>query len=172
MGTPFASHANLKASLLLKIRTWIGLKSIGILRRFFTDAVIYQSKFVKSCWEELYPNISADEYIIYNGVDVDLFNPEGKKHKTNSEITLVSVEGTQASPEKNPAFKFCQYLYEQNYDVELLVFGRSYKNSDKEWKKFPFVKYMGFVQNNELPRFLRAGTAFFSTDIIAACLIV
>ena len=98
LGTPFASHANLKASLLLKIRTWIGLKSIGILRRFFTDAVIYQSKFVKSCWEELYPNISADEYIIYNGVDVDLFNLK-VKHKQTLKSHLYG-KGTQTSPKK------------------------------------------------------------------------
>ena len=77
--------------------------------------------------------------------------------QTNSEITLVSRRHSSIT-RKKPAFKFCQYLYEQNDDVELLVFGRSYKNSDKEWKSF--MKIVGFVQNNELPRFLRGDTFF------------
>ena len=168
LGSPFPSNSHLPIGPAKRFRTWMGTQNIAFIRARFADRIVYQSRFVKECWERQYPGLNKPSGVIYNGVDIAAFLPQGPSYKSSSEICIISVEGAQCEPANSPAFLLGQALSVSGHKVELLVFGKLEEDAARRWSTHAFVNYRGFVSNDELPYYYRGATFYVSTDIVNA----
>lgn len=168
LGSPYAIGNNLPIKLLDRIRIWGGTQNVVFIRRYVADRIVYQSRFVKECWEKEYGRVKKTSRVIYNGVDLNQFTPEGPRYKSQSDICIISVEGTQIYPEQSAAFLVAQVLNNQGCDVKLLVIGKPWGNTASRYGAFPFVKFMGVVPNEGLPYYYRGATIYVLNDIVNA----
>ncbi|GIW50665.1 MAG: hypothetical protein KatS3mg081_0020 [Gemmatimonadales bacterium] len=141
-----------------------------LIRSRIADHIVYQSNFVRNWWNNRCGVSKAPSTIIYNGADLKIFSPEGAAYKSEGEVCIISVEGTQGADPFDIAIRLAQGLQEAGLDVELLMFGSSFKDAHARYSRYPFVKFKGSVPNKELPYYYRGASFYVSTDILtAAC---
>jgi glycosyltransferase involved in cell wall biosynthesis len=133
------------------------------------DFVVYQSHFVETWWNSVHGECSAPSTNIYNGVDLARFNPQGPRLHSKAGICIISVEGNQGTDKYETGVQLAQGLEQQGLSVELLMFGKSWKDADLRFARNPMVRYMGVVANQKLPYFYRGADLFIATDIVSAC---
>lgn len=151
---------------------WQALRAntiMPIIRRFFADHIVYQSRFVEEWWTRLHGLPPATSSVIYNGVDLSLFSPGGDHYTSNCEVCILSVEGMQTHLEGSVAFLVAQALSTQGYTVELLIIGEPWGGQEEWNKKYDFIKFIGIIPHDRLPYYYRGATFYVSNDSIAAC---
>jgi len=140
-----------------------------LIRAHLGDHIVYQSEFARDWWTKRYGETRVPSTLIYNGVDLKLFHPQGPKCESKAEICILSVEGTQGADPFDVAIELGKGLEEKGLKIELLMFGNAWKDAQSRFSRYPFVRFMGRVPNSQLPYFYRGSTFYISTDIIAAC---
>jgi len=143
--------------------------TMRLIRSSIADRIVYQSHFVKDWWTRECGESKVPSTVIYNGVDLALFNPDGPRYRSRAEICIISVEGTQGADPFDIAVQLGRSFEEMGRKVELLMFGTPWNNVQSRLGQYPFINFMGTVPNSELPYFYRGATFYLSTDIIAAC---
>jgi glycosyltransferase involved in cell wall biosynthesis len=163
-------HRYLKVGLRGYLMAEIRNLNMRLIRSFITDHTVYQSRFVKELWERRYGVLGKPSAIIYNGVDLVQFNPEGPRYQSHADVCIISVEGSQGADPFDIAIQLGLGLEERGKKVELLIFGKPLNNARSRFAQYPLAKFMGVVPNSELPYFYRGATFYVSTDILtAAC---
>lgn len=169
LGLPFPSNRHQAIPAIKRIRTWLGQQNVALTRRYLADRIVYQSCFVRESWEKEHSHLNKPSTVIYNGVDLSLFSPDGSKYDSSADICLINVEGTQIYPEESPAFEVAQEMRKRGLDVELLIFGNPLSDIAARYAPYPFINFMGSIANEELPFYYRGASCFVSCDVIAAC---
>ncbi len=169
LGAPFPSSRPCECSLARRMRVWLGMRNVAYVRSHVAAGVVYQSHFVENCWNTIRGTIRKPSKVIYNGVDLSHFSPEGPRHASKAKVCIISVEGTQPGPEDHPAVPLAERLIAKGLDVELLVFGESRAGTAQLWDRYSFASVRGLVPNADLAFFYRGSTLFISVDVIAAC---
>jgi glycosyltransferase involved in cell wall biosynthesis len=168
LGVPNLLHHRIsfgwRVFLLAEIRNIM----MRFIRSQLADHVIYQSHFVEKRWNKLYGEDNVGSSVIYNGVDLSTFNPKGERYSSKAEICIISVEGTQGADPYDITLKIGQELEKLGINIEILLFGKPYRDAQIRLSKQTFMKFFGSVPNTELPFFYRGSTFFLSTDIITA----
>ncbi len=139
------------------------------IRNRFADHVVYQSRFVQERWNERRGASRGGSSIIYNGVELADFNPEGPKYASKSKICIISVEGTQGADPYDTAIKLGSELERQGVDFEFLILGKPWRDAQIRMSKPGYMNYIGFVPNKKLPFYYRGSDLFVSIDVIAGC---
>jgi len=67
---------------------------MALIRRFFADAVVYQSGFTRDWWNTVYGSMKKPCVVIHNGVDLNTFHPQGDGDLPTDFIRLLVVEGS------------------------------------------------------------------------------
>lgn len=169
LGVPNFIHRQIPVGwrnfLLAEIRNIM----MRFIRRQLADHVIYQSHFVEKRWNKFYGPASVGSSVIYNGVNLSAFNPEGAKYKSKAEICIISVEGTQGADPFDTAINLGNELEKLGINFEMLVLGKPWRYAKIRLSEPAFMNFLGFVPNTELPFFYRGSTFFISTDTIAGC---
>lgn len=168
LGSPYWFNINQALTTFRRIRKWVGDQIMISTRRFIADRIVYQSYFVKKCWEREHGVVKWPSTVIYNGVDLSFFSPDGSKYASCADICIISVEGTQLLPAQNQAFKVAQELTRRGMNVELLVFGNLWADAAIKYDRYPFVNFIGPVANEELPFYYRGANAYVLNDIVNA----
>lgn len=143
--------------------------NMWIIRKFLADHIVYQSRFVKDWWNSRYGVAKAPSKIIYNGVDLALFSPDGPAYDCEDDVCIISVEGAQGVDKFDTAVKLAYGLRRLGMRVRLLMFGHPWKNAQERYSRHSFVVFKGVVPNADLPYFYRGADVYVATDIIAAC---
>jgi glycosyltransferase involved in cell wall biosynthesis len=168
LGSPFSSSKHQAVPAIRRVRTWIGDQLMISTRRYIADRIVYQSCFVRESWEREYGLVKRPSAVIYNGVDLSMFSPDGSKYEPSADICMISVEGTQLSPHQSPAFLAAKEIRSRGKDLELLVFGNPWADAGTAYAQYPFVKFMGLVANEQLPFYYRGASAYVLNDIVNA----
>ncbi len=148
---------------------------LATVRRRLADAVVYQSQFARTWWHTVYGPDHASASVIYNGVDLKVFTPDGPENPPADVIRIMLVEGRMAGGYErglNTAVTFASLLdNESPRPVELMVVGevRDGLRQRYERSEHPRVCFTGVVQRNQVPELDRAGHLLFSVDLNAAC---
>lgn len=143
---------------------------MSFTRSFIAAHIVYQSKFVRDWWERTYGIPKKPANIIYNGVDLTKFTPEGARYQSKADICIISVEGTQGADPFNTAIKLGLSLERMGLKVELLMFGTPLNNFQHQIGQYSFINFMGSFPNSSLPYFYRGATLYVFTDIFTgAC---
>jgi len=164
-GLNWAHHflpVGLRGFILAEIRNLM----MRMVRAHLADAVVYQSRYAQEMWERKYGPTRVPATIIYNGVDLALFHPDGARYQSRSSLCLISVEGALGNDPWLIPVQIAQQLIGQGKDVELLMFGAPAFDVETKLARYPFVSFKGAVPNRDLPQFYRGATAYIYTDVV------
>lgn len=140
-----------------------------LIRRYIADRVVYQSSFVEEWWNRSHGMARVPTYVIYNGADLQTFQPSGIRYESKSDVCIITVEGHQGSDFSDSAIGIARSLEKMGLSVELLVLGTLVKGSAERFACHPSTRLLGRVPHEELPCYLRGSSVFVATDVIAAC---
>ena len=141
---------------------------MNIIRKFFATYIVYQSKFVKDWWETKGWRTNKENFIIYNGVNLDNFSPKNRYSQTNL-IDLLIVEGTiDYSPYAiNLLNDLQEKLIENSNYRSIKLYGR-FKDKKNIDKLSPMINYEGFVDVDNIANVYN-NAVYLSLDVNAAC---
>lgn len=139
--------------------------------RKMTDRVIYQSRFAREWWEREHGIFDKPQKVIYNGVDLELFNPYPADH-LNDCYRVLMVEahhGGGFDQGLRSGVGLAQRLNNTlDRPVELVVAGEVPELIQREYTQ-TWITWLGVVDHAQIPAIDRSAHLFFSGDINAAC---
>jgi glycosyltransferase involved in cell wall biosynthesis len=168
LGIPNWLHDYLPVRRWKRIQARVRNLMMQWIRQSLADCVVYQSCFVQNVWNKAYGATKAPSTVIYNGVDLAVFNPDGSRYQSQADVCLISVEGTQGSDPFDIAVSVAQGIEARGMTTELLIFGKPWRDAEARFACYPFVNFRGAVPNRDLPHYYRGAAIYVSTDIITA----
>jgi glycosyltransferase involved in cell wall biosynthesis len=169
------------------LRAEYGNRLLSIVRSRLATGVVYQSRFSRDWWERLRGRTPVPSRVIYNGVDLDFYNPQGERHLPHDLYRLLLVEGSlmggyehglQVAVQLALGLKSCLQDAGSHRGLELMVVGRVPPNLQEQCENFVSakgrsqqiaLKWMGLVEPERIPAIDRSAHLLFSADLNAAC---
>lgn len=148
---------------------------LALIRGRIADHVVYQSQFARTWWQTVRGTTRASHEVIYNGVDLNAFTPDGPHQRPQDFLRLLLVEahlGGGNEPGLENALALAGLLARRTpYPVELMVVGEV-PASLRASLHIPTgvrVNWAGVVRRDEIPQVDRSAHLLFSADLNAAC---
>jgi glycosyltransferase involved in cell wall biosynthesis len=168
-------HRKQKNSLRHYLRAEGSNLLLAFIRRRLATYIVYQSQFSQEWWQRVYGTVSAPSEIIYNGVDLAVFTPDGPEHPPSDKYRLLLVEG-HLSRENiqglENAIRLTELLHDHLHQpMELLVVG-NVPESIRSRCPAPdgvAITWSGVVPREQIPAIDRSAHLLFSADLNAAC---
>lgn len=152
---------SLKKWFLSEIRNFI----FKYIRSNFANHIIYQSKFVEQWWKETGWKTHARSSVIYNGVDLEEFQPADYQEP----ISLLCVEGhLDYSPYAVELLNAIQTKLIENSEYHSLILYGGFEKKESIQKLDNDIDYRGKVPREELPGIYK-NAVYLSLDVNAAC---
>ena len=162
------------------LRAEYGNMVLSLIRRRLAGQVVYQSHFVQDWWQRVYGASPAPGVVIYNGVDLDVYHPQGAGAPPTDRYRLLMVEGSLMGGYEGglaTGFSLAKQLSQQlDRPLELMVVGQVAPSKQKQWQErltlmgTPFsLVWSGPVAQARIPQIDRSAHLLFSADINAAC---
>lgn len=149
------------------------------IRKFFSNYTIYQSHYSKYCTEKFIGKKRNEKYsLIYNGTDLKRFNPKGddirEKLQDNPDQQLfITASKFRRKDQIIPIIEALKHYHEKhNKNFKFLVVGQfigEVKNVVEKYKSVPYLDFIGKIQNEDLPAYLRSSDAFLITHLNPPC---
>lgn len=149
----------------------------GLIHRFFSDFTVYQSSYSKYCADRFLGERKDEKYkIIYNGVNIELFSPEGerKNFRDNPDQKIfITVSKFRRKDQIIPIIETLEiYKKKYNNNFKLLIIGDfSWEVCEipNEFSKFTYLKFLGKIPNGDLPKYERSADVFLFTHLNPPC---
>ena len=169
-------------SLRHRLRAELANLTLAMIRRHLATAVVYQSRFAKGWWERMYGETRLPNRVIYNGVDLDRFTPQGEHQRPTDRLRVLMVEGSLGGGYEwglGVAVQFLQELsalqgewgkrYPQG--LEFMVVGQVAEAVIRAWDRSRGVQihWRGRVAPAEIPFLDRSAHFLYSSDVHPAC---
>lgn len=157
------------------LRAELGNWLLAYIRERVATRLVYQSQFVQGWWEQVYGPAVKAHHVIYNGVDLKQFSPEGKEKPPSDRIRLLLVEGSlQGGYELGlqGAVALAETLQANlNGNVELVIAGKVDADLKTKWseKSKVAIDWLGVVPHEQIPALNRGAHLLYSADLNAAC---
>lgn len=153
-----------RANLLL---SWI--------RKHIATGVVYQSRFVHSWWESIYGPTKVQHAVVYNGVDLESYNPHGSSERPTDTVRILVVEGRLAGGYEiglEHAIGFVNALSALHPQaIELMVVGEvaAEVRESAQVRSSVSIRWAGSVPREHIPHIDRSAHLLFAADIHPAC---
>jgi glycosyltransferase involved in cell wall biosynthesis len=170
-----------RASVRHFIRSEYGNWLLGLIRARFADRVIYQSEFSKAWWERSAGPTRIPNRVIYNGVDLLTFSPDGPQRPSDDLYRLVLVEGSLMGGYEQgleTALDLAAEIQRRltggdalRAGIELMIVGRVAPAVQAAAEKRALVplKWAGLAPRERIPEFDRSAHLLYSADLNPAC---
>ena len=148
---------------------------LRLIRDRMADRVVYQSEFARAWWERRYGPPPVPSTVVYNGVPLGLFRPEGDADRPSDHARLLVVEGNLAGGYEvglEWAVALARRLQEKHaLKVELAVAGRVGEDLKEVWRGRSGVDlcWLGLVPPEAIPALDRSAHLLFAADLHPAC---
>lgn len=168
-------HRQRRTGLRHYVRAEYGNWLLAFTRRFLADRIVYQSNFSRDWWQRVYGPTRQSDRIIYNGVDLSVFNPDGEGAPPEDRCRVLIVEGNLGggyeSGLETAVLLAGEIARRQPRPVELLVAGGASPALQAVWqKRSPVpVQFAGLVAREQIPGLDRSAHLLYAADINAAC---
>lgn len=146
-----------------------------LTRRYFADAVVYQSNFTRDWWNTVHGTLRTPHSVIYNGVELSKYLPGDKPYNIDEPIRLLVVEGSFKGGHERDLLNSVDLANsisaETKQQVELLIAGRvpeTFK-SDLVINEKVTINWLGLVPHDEIPDIDRSAHLIYPAEINAAC---
>jgi glycosyltransferase involved in cell wall biosynthesis len=155
------------------LRAEYGNWLLATIRRRLADGIVYQSEFSRWWWEDRRGPTPVASRIVYNGVDLAAFTPDGPGQPPADRFRLLLVEGNLGGGYESGleiALRLAGLLAGR-FPVELMVAGRVPADLQAEvGSRSPVpVVWAGLVPREQVPALDRSAHLLYSADINAAC---
>jgi len=150
----------------LHIRASLRNRLTALIRSNFADVVVYQSEFVKDWWNREFGVISGHHMIIQNGVDLNVFKPNGVDHGRR----LVCVEGTveYSTVSTGTIDALAREVEFGDLADTFEIYGKVSESIKQRYADFHKVHIMGPVPREQVHT-VYPGSVFVSLDVNPAC---
>jgi len=148
---------------------------LRLIRNQIADHIVYQSQFARTWWQTVHGSTRASHEVIYNGVDLNVFSPEGEGERPKDFIRLLLVEahlgGGNEPGLENALALAAQLARRVTQPVELMVVGEvpSGLRASMHMPTGVRVNWAGVVPRDQIPQVDRSAHLLFSADLNAAC---
>jgi glycosyltransferase involved in cell wall biosynthesis len=168
-------HRKRQTGLRHYLRSEINNRLLAVIRRYMADGIVYQSNFARNWWQTVYGSSPAPARVIYNGIDLQVYQPGGEGEPPSDHVRLLLVEGHLRGG------------YEQGLDsaihltlvlgqagevpVKLRVVGDVPLSMQQRFSALAgnLVEWAGIVPQASIPHIDRSAHLLFSADLNAAC---
>jgi glycosyltransferase involved in cell wall biosynthesis len=165
-------NTGLKHYLRSEINNWL----LAVIRSRLADCIVYQSHFSQQWWLKVRGPVSAGETVIYNGVDLEQFSPDGPEERPADHYRLLLVEGHLGGGMVTGLHNAVDLLHELGSVTssrwELLIAGDAPASIrqllEKKYSGL-WITWEGVVPPVQVPALDRSAHALFSADLNAAC---
>jgi len=174
-------HRLRKTGLRHFLRAEYGNWNLSWIRSRLAQRIVYQSEFARHWWERAAGPTAVTNCVIYNGVDLTVYTPEGAGKPPEGVWRVLLVEGSlmggyelgleaavglasELSQLKNTA-------YSRSGSVDMMVVGRVPAETQRRWQQrstTPIV-WAGLQPLERIPELDRSAHMLFSADLNPAC---
>lgn len=178
------------------LRAEYGNRILNLIRTRLATRIVYQSQFVRAWWERVHAATPVPSAIIYNGVDLQAYTPEGAERPPDDRWRLLLVEGSLMGGYEQgleAAVGLARLLATEHQaqlerPVELMVVGRVSQAVKERWenhlqaaKTTPgssgrrpapnalSLVWAGLAAREQIPALDRTAHLLYSSDVNAAC---
>lgn len=149
----------------------------ALIRHFFTDYTIYQSKYSKYCARKFLGHKNIDpSSVIYNGVDTRHFSKDGEtlslRSNPNQRVFFTASDFRRRDQIVPILEALVHYRKTHGDNFIFLVagtFSREARTVPQEWAHFKNVSFLGKIANIDLPKYERGSDAFLITHLNPPC---
>jgi glycosyltransferase involved in cell wall biosynthesis len=171
-------HRKRRTGIRHYLRAEYGNLVLSVIRSQLAKKIVYQSWFSKQWWEESHGPTRVPCDVVYNGVDLDYFNPDGPSQRPADRFRLLMVEGTLGGGYETGLETAVQLVRQLNQagpvpgkDVELVVVGKVSSVLREHWMANAGVPltFTGQVPGDNIAELDRSAHLLYSADLNAAC---
>ncbi|MBN2502461.1 MAG: glycosyltransferase family 4 protein, partial [Anaerolineales bacterium] len=156
------------------LRSTYGNLLLAFIRRMATH-IVYQSNFVVAWWEREHGATRVPYSVIYNGVDLEAYSPQGTHQRPSDLYRLLLVEGSLDGGYEmglESAVGMAGLLADEYHlPIELMVVGKVSEELKASWdarSRVP-INWAGLVPRADIPAIDRSAHLLYSSDLNAAC---
>lgn len=163
---------------------------LALIRKRLADRIVYQSEFSRAWWDRIYGKKPAEQRVIYNGVDLEVFNPSGEGSPPTDCWRVLMVEGSLLGGYEqglSVAIDSVRALAERlaaeaslgsRRIVELAVAGKVDQAVKSRWDdaflredsgNIMRLHWHGLLSHGQIPVIDRSAHLLYSSDINPAC---
>ena len=168
-------HRKRRTGVRHYLRAEIGNWLLATIRRSLVTHIIYQSQFARGWWERVYGPTASPHSVVYNGVDLEQYTPQGSHERPSACSRILLVEGSLGGGYElglDTAIGLAERLVNSHsHKVELMVVGRvsdDLKAAALARTQVPLI-FAGLVPRQEIPYLDRSAHLLYAADIQAAC---
>ncbi len=172
-------HRKRRTGLRHYLRAEYGNIILALIRGHLVNHVVYQSKFVQKWWENTHGPAKCTYSIIHNGVDLNIYSPEGSYNRPTDHYRILLVEGNLKGGYDigiQHAINLVKGLHARKdngakLSVEVMIAGQVDQKVIETWSNESecTIQWQGVVPQPEIPELDRSAHLLFSADINAAC---
>jgi glycosyltransferase involved in cell wall biosynthesis len=168
-------HRQIRTGLKHFLRAEVNNLLLNFIRGKLADHVIYQSYFAKNWWERVNGKTPVASSVVYNGVPLDRYTPEGIEKPPDDRIILLMVEGNLSGGYEVGVESGVDLVRKMqtrlSLPVELHIAGNAPEKILSMWdkNKTPFIHWLGLLPPDHIPDLERAAHLFYSGDPNPAC---
>lgn len=150
---------------------------LAAIRHLVADYVVYQSAYSKSCCDQFLGKKCRERYtIIYNGVDITRFSPEGSQEKLRDnqrQHIFITVSRFRRNDQITPLLHVMkEYVERYEKNAKLIVVGNftgAVRHIPHKFHNKASVSFIGIVPHHKLPSYLRAADVFLFSHLNPPC---
>jgi len=180
-------HHRLRTGARHYLRAEYGNLLLRLIRARLADRIVYQSQFACRWWEQAHGAVRKPYRVIYNGVDLAIYTPEGPQTPPPDRVRLLLVEGSLMGGYElglEHAIRLAAGLassarvsHSHSRLVELMIVGRVRKDIRQCWDTWAIengyrtmrITWAGSIPHQNIPEIDRSAHLLFSADLNAAC---
>jgi glycosyltransferase involved in cell wall biosynthesis len=161
------------------VRAEYGNFMLALIRKYFTDRVVYQSQFIRKWWEDWYGVAKAPATVIINGVDLQTYTPEGEHDRPSGVKRMLLLEGSLARGLNSGLFHAVSVAEKLSakYPMEVLIAGTVDEATRKKINSVLSVnsvvdlsiKFLGTVPRSEIPKLARSSHLMYCAEVNPPC---
>jgi glycosyltransferase involved in cell wall biosynthesis len=159
------------------LRAEYGNLLLKLIRNRLASVIVYQSQFSKQWWQGVHGAAPVPDCVVYNGVDLQVYHPQGKHDRPDGRWRVLLVEGSLMGGYEaglETALALMDGLARKigsAAQLELMVVGRVDERVKARWQAHAPVPvhWAGKVAGERIPEIDRSAHVLFSADVNAAC---
>ena len=157
------------------LRAEYGNWLLSLIRGRLATRIVYQSQFARGWWERVYGVTRVPSSVVYNGVDLVEYNPDGAHERPAEASRILLVEGSLGGGYEmglDSAMGLAERLINSySRKAEVMVIGRASQALKAAWSErtqVPLV-FTGMVPRQDIPFIDRSAHLLYAADIHPAC---
>ena len=153
------------------LRAEYGNAILVLIRGRFADRVIYQSQFIRKWWDDWYGVAKAPASVIINGVDLNVYSPNGTDERPQDRYRMLLLEGSLAGGLNAGLFHgvaVAEKLSEK-FPMEVVVAGNVDDATQRKLQSKVPVKFLGTIPREQIPQLARSAHLMYCAEVNPPC---